>query len=92
MIQPMGLKILLVSVLCLLVNIPMGVRRERCRKFSWPWIFWIHASIPLIIALRIALQLPLIAIPLNIATAVLGQFIGGASEKKKRQAVSPTAS
>ena len=73
----MWLKILAVSVICLLVNIPLGVMRERSRKFSLAWIFWIHASIPLIIALRIVLHLPWIAIPINIAAAVLGQAIGG---------------
>jgi len=72
----MWLKMLLVSAVCLLVNIPMGRMRERCRKFSIPWLLWIHGSIPLIILLRVWLQLPLIAIPINIASAVLGQFIG----------------
>ena len=88
----MALKILLVSVICLLVNIPMGRQRERCKKFSLAWIFWVHASIPLIIALRIGLRLHWIAIPLNIASAVLGQLLGGLPEKRKRRAVSPAAS
>ena len=87
----MWLKILLVSVICLLVNIPMGRMRERSRKFSWQWIAWIHASIPLIIALRIWLKLHPIAIPINIAAAVLGQVIGGAPEKRRRKATSPSA-
>ena len=81
----------MVSLVCLLVNIPMGRQRERCKKFSVAWIFWIHASIPLIIALRLWLKLPLLAIPLNIAAAVLGQWIGGAPEKKKRKAAIPSA-
>ena len=84
----MWLKILVVSVVCLLVNIPLGMMRERSRKFSWQWICWVHASIPLIIALRIGLHLHLIAIPLNIAAAILGQFIGGTPEKKKRKVLS----
>ena len=88
----MWLKILLVSVVCLLVNIPMGMMRERSRKFSLQWILWVHASIPLIIALRIGLHLHWIAIPINIAAAVLGQFIGGVPEKKKRKAASLPAS
>ena len=87
----MWLKILAVSALALLVNIPMGRMRERCRKFSWQWILWVHASIPLIIALRIGLKLHPIAIPINIAAAVFGQIIGGAPEKKRRKAVSPSA-
>lgn len=72
----MWLKILAVSILCLLINIPLGMLRERSRKFSLAWFFWVHASIPLIIALRIGLHLHLIAIPINIAAAVLGQAIG----------------
>lgn len=88
----MWLKLLLVAAVCLLVNIPMGRMRERSRKFSWQWIAWIHASIPFIIALRIWLQLPWIAIPLNIAAAVLGQLLGGLPEKKRRRAASPTVS
>lgn len=79
----MALKILLISVICLLVNIPLGRMRERSKKFSLAWFFWVHASIPFIIALRIGLHLHWISIPLNIASAVLGQFLGGVSEKKK---------
>lgn len=79
-------KILLVSAICLLVNIPLGMMRERSRKFSWQWICWIHASIPLIIAMRFWLHLSSIAIPINIAAAVLGQFIGGRPEKQRRAA------
>ena len=85
-------KIALVSLICFLINIPMGKMRERSKKFSLAWILWIHASIPLIIVLRIGLHLHPIAIPLNIAAALLGQFIGGAAEKKKRKALSPSAS
>lgn len=89
---PMALKILLVSILCFLVNIPLGAWRERTKKFSLQWIVAIHASIPLIIALRIGLHLHLVAIPINIAAAILGQVVGARSEKKKRKAASPSAS
>ena len=87
----MAWKILVVSVLCFLVNIPLGVWREHTKKFSWQWILAIHASIPLIIALRIGLKLHPLAIPINIAAAVLGQAIGAAPEKKKRRASQPAA-
>ena len=83
----MWLKILLVSLACLLINIPLGKKREQSRKFSRQWFFWIHASIPLIIALRIGLHLHPIAIPINILAAVLGQIIGAAPEKKRRRAL-----
>jgi len=84
-------KILLVSAICLLVNIPMGRMRERSRKFSWQWICWIHASIPLIIALRIWLQLHPLAIPVNIAAAIAGQFLGGLPEKRRRRTAGSAA-
>ena len=87
----MALKIALVSLICLVVNIPLGIWRERTKKFSWQWILAIHASIPLIIALRIWLQLHPIAIPLNIAAAVFGQVLGALPEKKRRKALSPSA-
>lgn len=81
----MALKIAVVSVICFLVNVPLGMWREHTKKFSWQWIVAIHASIPLIIALRIGLQLHPLAIPINIAAAILGQAVGARSEKKKRQ-------
>ena len=87
----MALKIVLVSLICLIVNIPMGMMRERCRKFSWQWILWIHASIPLIVALRIGLKLHPLAIPINIVAAVAGQFIGGAPEKRRRRAAAKSS-
>ena len=85
----MWLKILLVSLVCFLVNIPLGMMRERSKKFSLAWIFWVHASIPLIIALRIGLHLHLIAIPINIAAAILGQIVGAAPEKQRRRLAAP---
>jgi len=88
----MAFKIFLVSLICFVVNIPLGVWRERTKKFSWQWIVAIHASIPLIIALRIGLKLHPIAIPINIAAAVAGQLLGARPEKKRRKAASPSAS
>lgn len=88
----MALKILFVSLICFIINIPMGAWRERYRKFSLGWFFWIHASIPLIIFLRIALHLHPVAIPINIASAILGQLLGSLPEKKRRKALSPSAS
>lgn len=88
----MLIKIFLVSVICLLVNLPLGMMRERATRFFPEKFLWIHASIPFIIALRIGLHLHWVAIPINIAAAVLGQLLGGLSEKRKRKALSPSAS
>jgi len=64
-------------IVALLVNIPLGVFRSYEPKFSLKWLFWIHASIPLIIFLRVSLGVSSWVIPAIIFTAVLGQIWGG---------------
>lgn len=70
------LKVVLVGIVSLALNVPLGVWRARCRKFSIHWLIAIHLSVPLIIALRIYLEVNLWFIPLFIALAVAGQFVG----------------
>jgi hypothetical protein len=70
------MNILILSVAALLINIPLGIWRRKYKKFSFMWFFLIHASLPLIIPLRLWLQTPHIYVPLFIALAVLGQLIG----------------
>lgn len=67
---------LTVSLVSFIVNIPLGYIREKTPKFSPAWFFWIHASIPLIIYLRITLEASSLMIPINIFLAVMGQIIG----------------
>jgi hypothetical protein len=50
---------------------------------SLMWWLMIHASIPLIIPLRIWLDTPTFAIPLFIGLAVVGQLIGSKMEGKR---------
>jgi len=64
------------------LNIPCGYFREGSPKFSTKWFLWIHASIPVIIFLRIFWHTSPLAIPVWIFLAVYGQIIGG----KKRRA------
>jgi hypothetical protein len=71
------MNIVIVSFAAFLINLPLGIWRSRYKKFTFRWWLPIHASIPLIVALRIWLATPLIFIPLFIAAAILGQFIGG---------------
>ena len=66
----------LISVVSLVVNIPCGYIRENYKKFSWMWLFWIHASIPVIVYLRITLKTSTLFIPVCIALAVIGQILG----------------
>ncbi len=70
------------AVVVFLVNIPFGYIRENCPKFSLKWLFWIHASIPLIVYLRITLGTSTFFIPASIFLAVIGQLIGGRWRRK----------
>jgi hypothetical protein len=70
------MNILIISLTAFFINIPLGIWRRRYKKFSFMWFFLIHASIPLIITLRIWLDTPNIFIPLFIVLAVAGQLIG----------------
>ena len=67
-----------------LVNLPFGRLRAGVRKFSFQWILYIHLPVPLVILLRITTGCPYWAIPVLIATAVLGQWVGGRGRKKTR--------
>ena len=58
-------------------NVPLGIWRRRLRRFSPAWFVAIHASIPLLVAIRLALVGPNWVIPPEIALAVVGQLIGG---------------
>ncbi len=64
-------------------NLPLGYLRETSRRFSLRWFVLIHLSIPLIIALRTALDFNWEIIPLTLACAVAGQIIG--SRIRRRQ-------
>lgn len=64
----------------------MGYIRENHPKFSLKWLLWIHASIPLIIYLRLTLGILAWFIPITIALAVLGQVLGS---RWRRKIISP---
>jgi hypothetical protein len=70
------MNVIVVSAFALIINGFLGKWRTKYKKFTFPWWLLIHASIPLIIPLRIGLDTPAMFIPLFIAIAVLGQFIG----------------
>ena len=74
---------LILSLTAFLVNIPMGYIRENCPKFSFRWLFWIHASIPLIIFMRVTLGTSKWFIPVCIFLAIAGQIIGGRWRRKR---------
>ena len=47
------MKILIISLIVLLFNIPFGYWRANVKKFSLQWVLAIHIPVPLIILLRI---------------------------------------
>jgi len=73
-----------VAVTALVLNIPFGYIRQKCQKFSPFWFFWIHASIPVLIFLRIKLDVSPAFIPLSIFLAVVGQIWGGRWRKARQ--------
>lgn len=79
--------IILTCLAAFLLNVPLGVWREHLQKFSVWWFVAIHASIPLILALRILFDLSMAWVPVTIGLAVIGQFLGGRLVKKGRVVV-----
>jgi hypothetical protein len=57
-------------------NVPLGAWRHGLRRFSLAWFVAIHASIPLLVAIRLTLVRPNWVIPPEVALAVVGQLIG----------------
>ena len=71
-----GVFIVLLLAVALGANVPLGMWRRGLRRFSPAWFVAIHASIPLLIALRLALVDTNWVIPPEIALAVAGQLAG----------------
>ena len=66
----------LLLAMALAVNVPLGAWRRSQRKFSPSWFAGIHASIPLLFAARLQLDVPAWVIPVEIAFVVAGQVLG----------------
>ena len=57
-------------------NLPLGWWRRYQRRFSPAWFLGIHASIPLLIAMRFAFGISYWIIPFEIAAVIAGQVAG----------------
>ena len=79
----MPLKVALVLLFTVVINLPFGYWRQGLKKFTLPWWLAIHLPIPLIIAFRIGLGIPYSTVPLVIASAVAGQWVGGRMKKPR---------
>ncbi|XP_031483337.1 uncharacterized protein LOC116252871 [Nymphaea colorata] len=79
--QPLPEKMLVIGMLGMAANVPLGVWREHTKKFSPSWFVAIHAAIPFIAMLRKSVLMPKSAMAFTIAASVLGQVIGSRAER-----------
>ncbi|KAF5839233.1 hypothetical protein DUNSADRAFT_1267 [Dunaliella salina] len=93
LLRPQGLpaKLAAVGTTSMAVNVPCGMWREHCEKFSGHWFLAVHASIPFIAMLRKAVIMPKYAILFSIATAIAGQTIGSRMERRRVAPLKPTS-
>ena len=79
-------RILLLTLLIFLINLPFGYWRTGLRKLSATWFVAIHAPVVLIIAMRLALHMPfrVITLPLYVLAFCSGQSVGGWLRRRKQ--------
>ncbi|XP_057476773.1 uncharacterized protein LOC130764502 [Actinidia eriantha] len=85
--QPLPAKILVIGVMGMAANVPLGVWREHTEKFSPSWFAAVHAAVPFIAVLRKSVLMPKSAMAFTIAASVLGQVIGSRAERYRLKAV-----
>lgn len=85
--QPLPSKVLVIGVLGMAANIPLGVWREHTEKFSPSWFAAVHAAVPFIAMLRKSVLMPKAAMALTIGASILGQVIGSRAERYRLKAV-----
>ncbi len=66
-----------IALFAFVLNLPFGYLRGGSRKFSIPWFLYIHLPIPFVVFLRVKAGLGIKVIPLLLASAFLGQLLGG---------------
>lgn len=84
--QPLSEKMLVIGVLGMAANVPLGIWREHTRKFSLSWFIAVHAAVPFIAMLRKSVLMPKTAMAFTIAASVLGQVIGSRAERLRLKA------
>ncbi|KAL6642607.1 hypothetical protein ACP70R_020788 [Stipagrostis hirtigluma subsp. patula] len=91
--QPLPTKVLVIALLGMAANVPLGIWREHTQKFSVQWFAAVHAAVPFIGMLRKSVLMPKSAMALTIAASILGQTIGSRAERirVKRAAAAKSA-
>lgn len=85
--QPLPAKVLVIGLLGMAANVPLGIWREHTKKFSPAWFAAVHAAVPFIAMLRKSVLMPKTAMAFTIAASVLGQVIGSRAERHRMKAV-----
>ncbi|GMI84849.1 NON HOST RESISTANCE 2B [Hibiscus trionum] len=85
--QAMPTKVLVIGMLGMAANVPLGIWREHTKKFSPSWFVAVHAAVPFIAMLRKSVLMPKTAIALTIGASILGQVIGSRAERYRLKAV-----
>lgn len=84
--QPLPAKVLVIGLLGMAANVPLGIWREHTKKFSPSWFAAVHAAVPFIAVLRKSVLMPKSAMAFTIAASVLGQVIGSRAERRRMEA------
>ncbi|KAK3157280.1 hypothetical protein QOZ80_2AG0118660 [Eleusine coracana subsp. coracana] len=90
--QPLPTKILVIALLGMAANVPLGIWREHTKKFSVQWFAAVHAAVPFIGMLRKSVLMPKTAMALTIAASILGQTIGSRAERIRLKRVAAAKS
>uniref|UniRef100_A0A2P2ILI4 Uncharacterized protein MANES_10G044300 n=1 Tax=Rhizophora mucronata TaxID=61149 RepID=A0A2P2ILI4_RHIMU len=84
--QPLPAKVLVIGMLGMAANVPLGIWREHTEKFSPSWFAAVHAAVPFIAMIRKSVLMPKSAMAFTIAASVLGQVIGSRAERYRLKA------
>ena len=85
--QPLPAKVLVIGLLGMAANVPLGIWREHTKKFSPSWFAAVHAAVPFIAMLRKSVLMPKAAMAFTIAASILGQVIGSRAERYRLKSV-----
>lgn len=85
--QPLPAKVLVIGVLGMAANVPLGIWREHTEKFSPSWFAAVHAAVPFIAMLRKSVLMPKAAMAFTIGASILGQVIGSRAERYRLKAI-----
>ena len=77
-----------IYILCLFIfilNIPFGTWRAKVKKFSKQWFFAVHIPVPIIIATRLFMNIPLSlkTFPFFVLFYFTGQYVGSLFVRNK---------